>query len=434
LSPKLATVAIHRGRTLTFSRFRVRVVAGPDVGAEQSADTTELSIGSAEECSLRLTDRSVSRHHCAIGAGSGGYALRDLASRNGTWVGACRIETVYLEPGATFSVGESQLVFEILNEQEEIPLASTTRFGRLLGTSPAMRHLFALAERVAPSESTVLLEAETGTGKGLLAEAIHQASARAKGPFVVVDCSSIAPTLIESELFGHEKGAFTGAHSARAGSFEAARGGTLFLDEIGELPLDMQPKLLRALEERVIRRVGSTQEVKLDLRLVAATNRDLRREVNAGRFRADLYYRLHIVKLTLPPLRERSEDIPDLVAHFWAQIAGEGAGPPASDMVLHFAQQPWPGNVRELRAAVERAVLLGPLAAPPPAAPKSSTSEALDKFQPSKERVIAAWEREYLQALMTEFAGNVSRAARFADMDRGHLRVLLKKYGLQDSR
>ncbi|MEZ4310453.1 MAG: sigma 54-interacting transcriptional regulator [Polyangiaceae bacterium] len=347
-------------REVTFQRFRLTVTDGDDRGREHVSDASELVVGSAEGTQLTLRDRTVSRHHCVIAATAKGFLLRDLGSTNGTTLAGYRVESAYLKSGALIGVGQSTLRFECLNEEVREPLSDEDRYGRVLGHSAAMRRIFGVLPKVAASDSTVLLEGETGTGKGLLAEAIHAQSPRAKGPLVVVDCSSIPPTLIEAELFGHAKGSFTGAHAARPGAFEAANGGTIFLDEIGELPLDMQPKLLRALEERVIKRVGTVEAVRLDVRVIAATNRDLRQEVNRGAFRSDLFYRLNVVRLRLPSLRERREDIPLLAAHFYGQLAPGSAeeGPPA-ELVEVLMRQDWPGNVRELRAAIERSVLMG---------------------------------------------------------------------------
>jgi DNA-binding NtrC family response regulator len=303
-----------------------------------------------------------------------------------------------------------------------------------------MRRIFAVLPKLAASESTVLLEGETGTGKGLLAEALHQHSARADGPFMVLDCSAIPPTLVEAELFGHARGAFTGAHAARPGAFEAAAGGTLFLDEIGELPLDMQPKLLRALEHRTIRRIGSTETIRLDVRVIAASNRDLRQEVNRGRFRSDLFYRLNVVRIRIPPLRERRDDIPFLVAHFYEQFAPTGDSSPPAALITSLAQQDWPGNVRELRSAVERAVLMDDpeiwreLASVD--AGDDDAGEIAGRFDPTvsfrvaKERAMAHWERGYVQSLVRLTPGNLSAAARAARMDRNYLRELVRKHGI----
>ena len=435
------TVAlVVRPNECAVRRCRVEVVDGPDRGLCKTSEGPELTIGTTEASDVVLTDRAVSRHHATITAGDDGFVLRDLQSRNGTTLAGFRVVEAYLGAGARIGVGESTLRFTPLREEIVEPLSGQARFERILGQSTAMRRLFAALPRIAASDSTVLLEGETGTGKGLLAEVLHENSARAKGPLVVIDCSAIPPSLIEAELFGHTRGAFTGAVAARPGAFESAAGGTVFLDELGELPLDMQPKLLRALEERVVRRVGSLDPVRLDVRVIAATNRDLRAEVNRGGFRADLYYRLNIVRIRLPPLRERREDIALLTSHFYEQLTA-GAAPPAP-LVAAFVHQDWPGNVRELRAAVERAILMEDpalwmdvtLGAPAPSegagAPAGDHEDdlALGSFRAAKERALARWERGYLEALLSRSGGNVSLASRTAHMDRNHLRDLLRRY------
>ena len=439
---------IVRPRERAIGRFRLQVIEGPDRGAERVSDGEELSIGTAQGNQLILTDRAVSRHHCVISATERGFLLRDLGSRNGTTLSGFRVEGAYLGPGALIGAGQSSLRFLPLDDAIVEPLSEEERYARILGQSAAMRRLFAALPRIAASDSTVLIEGETGTGKGLLADAIHSRSQRAKGPLVVIDCSAIPPSLIEAELFGHIKGAFTGAQASRPGAFEAAAGGTVFLDELGELPLDMQPKLLRALEERVVRRVGSLDPVKLDVRVIAATNRDLRQEVNRGTFRSDLYYRLNIVRIRLPPLRERREDIPLLVAHFYEQLARSGDPRPPAELVEAFSRQDWPGNVRELRAAVERAILMQDpelwfeatlgseaTAENPGAVPAVDHEEdiALGSFRAAKERAVARWERGYVEALVRKSGGNLSRAARTAHMDRNHLRELVRRHGVSAS-
>ena len=412
------------------SSLALRIVRGGDTGGEPVAITEPVSIGTATTNRIALTDLLVSRFHCEVAPSPLGLHLRDLGSTNGTFVDGVRVEAAYLRHGARLSLGDTQLVVEAIAAPAVEAVPTTERFGRALGTSTAMRRVFSVLERVARTDSTILLEGETGTGKTLLAQMMHERSERATGPFIVIDCSAIPPTLIESELFGHEKGSFTGAHVARAGAFEAARGGTLFLDEIGELPLDMQPKLLRALEERVIKRVGSNDQVRLDLRLVAATNRDLRQEVNRSTFRADLYYRLNTVRLKVPALRERSEDIPLLIATFFRQYAGEGAEP-SSSLLVELMRRPWPGNVRELRSAVERAVLLGE-------ASDDNDDVGLEEggcdltrsFRDAKEEAVARFERRYVRELLGAHHGNLSRAARAVKMDRNHLRDLAKRHDI----
>ena len=421
----------QRPDSFTFRRFRIVAVDGSQRSVD--ASTSELTIGSAAGNQLVLDDPTVSRHHCVIRVTPRGCELRDLGSTNGTWLAGHLIEAAYLRPGSTFRAGTVSLRFEQLEDDVREALSEDDRFGDAIGQSPAMRRIFALAAKIAASDSTVLLDGETGTGKGLLAELLHRQSPRANGPFIVLDCGAIPPTLIESELFGHEKGAFTGAHAARAGAFEAARGGTIFLDEVGELPLELQAKLLRALEERTIKRVGSTQSIRLDVRVLAATNRDLREAVNRGAFRADLYYRLDVVRLRLPPLRERREDIPLLVQHYYRTFTGDDDATAPDELVAPLVEHSWPGNVRELRSAVERAVLLADPAAwagtdtdaKTPAMAQEFDDHA--SFREAKERAVTSWERWYVNTLLERHQGNLTRAARAARMDRAHLRELLRK-------
>ncbi len=427
-------------REYVVQRFRVEVKEGPDAGRSATAARDELLVGTAQGNDLILTDPAVSRQHLSITALPRGFLVTDLGSSNGTTLGSVRIERAFLKPGGTLGVGISTLRLEVEAEPIREPLSPVSQYGTLLGQSKAMRRIFGIVPRLAASDSTVLIEGETGTGKSLLAEAIHSESKRQGRPFVVVDCGAIAPSLVESELFGHERGAFTGAVSTRVGAFEAAAGGTVLLDEIGELPLDLQPKLLRALEAREIKRVGGTQPIRLDVRILAATNRDLKREVNRGTFRGDLFYRLNVVSLRIPPLRERPEDVPVYVGHFFQQMAGPQDPPLAEEVVKSFSRRTWPGNVRELRGAVERAILLGDLAEGEDLAttaergvhPSLAVAEQdfTTSFRAAKERAMGAWERAYLAELCRKNQGNLSRAARAARMDRNHLRELLKRYGL----
>ena len=426
-----------------FRRFRVTVSNGPDAGTSRVADEPEFSIGTAPSNQLVLTDPTVSRHHCLIESTGRGFRLRDLGSTNGTRLGALHVEVVKLTQEVSLQLGTTAIHFEPLDETVSTPLSAGVAFGSVLGKSPAMRRIFAMLPRIAQSDSTVLIEGETGTGKTLLAEAIHNASPRKSGPFVVVDCAAIPPTLVESELFGHERGSFTGAHATHRGAFEQATAGTLFLDEIGELPLDVQPKLLRVIEHRAIRRIGGAQPIPLDVRVMAATNRDLRQEVNAGGFRTDLYYRLNVVRILVPPLRERREDVPLLIEHFYRQFAREGdmSGPPRA-LLDSLARNPWQGNVRELRAAVERALLLGdPGAFGEPAAP-AEAEVALPElpvdltvpFRVAKQRVLDHFERIYLTEILGRAHGSVTRAARLGRMDRNYLRERLRRLDIQTPR
>ena len=423
-------------RELRFDGFSLTVLEGPDTGVQLRARSSELSVGTAQGNDLVLTDTTVSRHHFSLEPTPQGILLRDLGSSNGTWVGGARVLQGYVADGSRVRVGRTTMRVDQVDEDICEPLSPDERFGALLGASEGMRRIFAAIPRIAQSESTVLLEGETGTGKGVLASAIHDAGARAARPFVVLDCTAIAPSLIESELFGHVKGSFTGAANDRAGAFEQAQDGTIFIDEIGELPLDMQPKLLRALEERTVKRVGGNQRIKIGARVIAATNRDLRTEVNRGSFRADLYYRLNVVRLHIPPLRDRAGDLERLARHFYAEIAPDRAMP--AELLELFRRQSWPGNIRELRGAVERAVLLddpallalqgAPIASAPP-----GVEEELDleiPFRVGKQRAADRWEERYVRALMGRAKGNISEAARLARTDRGHLRSLLRKYGV----
>jgi DNA-binding NtrC family response regulator len=315
-----------------------------------------------------------------------------------------------------------------------------TWFGAAIGQSLPMRSIFGMLERIAKTEATVLLEGETGTGKDVLARAIWTESARAQGPFVVVDCGAVSYSLIESELFGHERGAFTGAVAARQGAFELADTGTLFLDEIGELPLDVQPKLLRVLETREFRRVGGNKTVKSDVRVVAATKRNLLREVQAGKFREDLYFRLAVVPITVPSLRARREDIPMLVEHI---LKASGGGLSVSDETMQgLSAHDWPGNIRELRNVLDRAIYMakatGNLELHLVSLPMSSSGtgevfqfDAAKSYRETRAKFDADFERRYVKWLLSRHAGNVSAAAREAKMDRKHLHDMAKKHGLR---
>jgi DNA-binding NtrC family response regulator len=428
-------------RELRFHRFILRVIDGPDRGLERVSSGPELSVGSAASNDLVLSDPTVSRHHFVLQVGPDGVVLRDLDSTNGTTLAGYRVGSAHLRPGAILGLGLTTLRLDELAEEVREPLSEFEQFGRAIGRSVPMRRLFAALQRIAAADTTVLIEGETGTGKGIVAEAIHGASGRAAGPFVVVDCASIPPSLIEAELFGHTRGAFTGAGTARAGAFESAAAGTVFLDEIGELPLDMQPKLLRALEERIIKRVGSVDPIQLDVRVIAATNRNVRQAVNRGTFRADLYFRLNIARIEVPPLRERRDDIALLATSFYEQFAAQPGAAPPPGLLDRLMRLDWPGNVRELRNAVERAVLMqdpelwqeitsgGDDAGGEPIAGLGGyqLDEALS-FRVAKERVMSHWERWYVAELVRRHGGNLSRAARAARMDRTHLRELVLRY------
>jgi two-component system response regulator GlrR len=416
-------------QSINVRRCRLEVISGPGTGQSVELAQPTIVIG-RKGADLTIDDPSLSRLHAELYLEASGYRLRDLGSTNGTHVRGVKIVEAYIKPDSVISLGKSEVRFQALPDAVIAPLWQSPRLCGLVGQSTAMRYLFELIERIAASDATVLISGETGSGKEGVADAIHERSPRAKKPFVVLDCSAIPAQLFEDQLFGHEAGAFTGATRAAVGVFEAAHGGTLFLDEIGELPLELQAKLLRAVETRTIRRVGGTKAIHCDVRVLAATNRDLAVEVNRGTFRADLYFRLAVAKLAVPPLRDRREDIPLLVEHFSDQL---GAKPPAEFMTWALAQ-PWPGNVRELRNAVERATVL-PSQPPGSHGPGPTTSawpsvDVAVPFKVAKQRVVDEFDRRYLEALMSAHDGNISAAARAAGVDRMSIYKMMRRLGI----
>ncbi|MGE5182724.1 MAG: sigma 54-interacting transcriptional regulator [Acidobacteriota bacterium] len=433
--------------TVNLRRCKLVVIKGAQRGTEFVIAGDVIRIGKAPENDLVLADETVSRVHFEIVRDSKGYLVRDLKSTNGTFLDSAEVKEAYLRAGSVIKAGEVELKFTPFEERIEILPSEKEALGEMVGKSPAMREIFGLVERIAPTDATVLIEGETGTGKDMIARTLHQLSPRGDKPFIVVDCGAVAGTLIESELFGHEKGAFTGAVSARQGAFELASGGTVFLDELGELSLDLQPKLLRVLEQRELRRVGGSKTIKVDLRVIAATRKDLRSEVEKGKFREDLYFRLNVVPITAPPLRERREDIPLLIDHMLHKLDASGSGGVQLSDATRAAlvAHDWPGNVRELRNVIERALALGGdpgvLVAPlgPEVAAAAAKGVALSgaiefepgvSFRDTKERWNELFERRYLTWLIKRADGNISKAARDADMDRKYLHKLLRKYGI----
>ncbi|MDX9721386.1 MAG: sigma 54-interacting transcriptional regulator [Myxococcota bacterium] len=433
---------------------RLRVVDGQQSGQTFLINRSRTCIGRSSINEVCLDEPRISLRHAEIEFSDGELVLRDLGSTNGTRVGGIRIREVILEAGTRFSVGNTTLQLELLDDVVEIPLFPGERFGKVSGRSLAMREIFAIAAKIAPSELTVLITGETGTGKERLARSIHDASPRASKPYVVLDCSSIPKELAESVVFGHERGSFTGAVAQHKGVFEQAHGGTIFLDEIGELDLSLQPKLLRVLENRELRRVGSDRIQHVDVRLIAATHRDLSAMVAEGSFREDLYFRLSVVQCELPPLRERRDDIELLARELLEALASQRAheGYRLSQEGLRaLLEHPWPGNVRELRNVLERAISLTDASVLGrselfPAGEKLSRgaraqrelaqregSSELDLKRPYKlikQEVVDRFERRYLLALAQEFEGNLSKASREVALSRYHLREMLKKHGL----
>ena len=389
-----------------------------------------VRIGSHPSNEIVIEDPTVSRFHCRLARESGVWKLTDLGSKNGTRLNGVRVLAAELERTATLTLGDSTVQVRLGAATSNPPSARRQSFGAIVGESVAMQRLYAILERVAASDIDVLIHGESGTGKELVATELIQRSSRADGPVVVFDCGAISPSLVESELFGHVRGAFTGADREREGAFEAADGGTLFLDEIGELPLELQPKLLRALEAREVRRVGQNRPKRVDVRVIAATNRDLEPEVNRDRFREDLYYRLAKLTVRVPPLRDRLEDIPLLVEAFATSPLPEDA---LEDLQLHD----WPGNVRELRNYVERSLVLGEAGLPHRSGqvrkfqtPGGTFVPEGVSFKDAKEGAIAEFEKAFLGPLLDRCDGNFSKAARTAKMDRMYLHQLAQKHGL----
>jgi len=455
-NPGLTTIFVDKKATKRrLRKSKLVVVDGPDRGKELLVEKERVTMGRSVICDLVLADKAVSGTHCEIIAKEKGFILKDLDSTNGVMVGELRVREVWITPGTVMKVGQTKIRFEPMKGEVEIDLSQENRYFDLVGNSVRMREIFAVLQKIAATDLTCLVRGETGTGKELVARAIHQGSDRSDNPLVVQDCSAIPKDLIESTLFGHERGAFTGATDRHRGSFEQADGGTIFLDEIGELEMSLQPKLLRVLENREIKRVGGDKVIPVNVRVVAATNRDLRAMVNEGTFREDLFYRLSVVQVELPPLRERPEDVALLVDAFLAELAkrlfpGEDKTfSVSSDAMTRLKSYPWPGNVRELKNTVERAASLSdgmeltvrdlmPLSQKTPPQPlPGGTAESFVEdgvpFKEAKQKVLDSFEAAYLKVLLDKHAGNITRSAQAAGLTRYHLRELAKRYGIRDS-
>ena len=478
-NPGLRTVFVDKRPTSRqLRKAKLVVVEGPDRGKEILIGKTKVFVGRSSVNDLPLDDKSISGTHFELSACEEGYLLRDMGSTNGVTFAGLRVREIYLKPGSTFKAGNSTFKFFHSDDIVEIPLSTDDRFGTVLGQSIPMREIFSTLEKVSPSDLTVLIEGETGTGKEMVARSIHQLSRRKKRPFVVLDCSSIPRDLVESTVFGHEKGSFTGAVNQHKGAFEQANGGTIFMDEIGELDINLQPKLLRVLENRELKRVGGDKTVRVDVRVVAATNRDLRKMVTEGTFREDLYFRLSVIQLGLPPLRDRKDDFPLLIDHFLELFAAKRDDnmklSVSRDAMKLVYQHTWPGNVRELKNVLERAVSLcdsdviqrpdlqlrpsifdaassktpsfgAPSFSPPSQRPSpasllstedddpdvSNFSVALDQsYKEAKQVVLDQFEHAYVARIFKNHNGNISQAAKSAGLTRYHLRELLKKHNV----
>jgi len=443
-----STLLVDRGGRLASLKtpvFSVEVIVGPDTGTSAEALEGRLTMGSSDGVSLKLADPTVSRFHAELEATEAGLVLRDLGSTNGTRVAGVAVREVVLHKDAEIRLGKSKLRLRLGGGHCDVTTSEQTSFGRLIGASATMRRIYTVLERAAPTTAPVLISGESGTGKELAARAIHDASDRRDQAFEVVDCGGLPPTLIESELFGHEKGAFTNAMFERAGAFERADGGTLFLDELGELPLELQPKLLRALGEREIRRIGARETRAVDVRVVAATNRDLRREINTGTFRADVYYRLAVIQVQLPPLRERLDDLSLLVHSLLERIADdrrmESHFEPDQALIDSLKSHHWPGNVRELRNYLEQLVILRIPPELPGGAQSSASAHGIEfsdlgdlPLRTAKQQLIERFERSYLANLLDATDGNVAEAARRAGVDRGTLFRTIRRHGMKVER
>lgn len=449
-----------RPTTITLRRCKLVLMHGDEL-REYVFEQDVVHIGAMEDNDLVVDDETVSRSHCKIFREGDQFMIADLASTNGTFVNRVRVREAYLHENCTITLGNTDIKFQPIDEKLRIVPSDSDHFGEIVGRNRGMREIYAILEKIAPTDATVVIEGETGTGKEVVARTVHQQSRRRDGPFIVFDCGAVPENLIESELFGHEKGSFTGAIATRQGVFELAHGGTVFLDELGELALDLQPKLLRVLEQREVKRVGGLKPIKVDVRVIAATNRDLEQEVRAGRFREDLFYRLSVVRLELPALRDRIDDVELLARHFLAQASfnrdefgGMKVTGFAPAVLERLKQYDWPGNVRELHNVVERAVsfaegdlielddlpdhIAHPRADFPPASethpsimlPELRPEYLSATFKDAKEQWVSSFEADYIAALLKKNKGNISHAAREADIDRKYFRKLMRKYGI----
>ncbi len=425
--------------------FVLTVTEGPEKGRSHRLDgsmPTRTLIGTSPACEIRVTDREVSRRHAGLERVGSALKVVDLSSTNGTWVDRVKIREAELQGGEFLRIGSTMFQVDVEHAGHEAQPPSAFAFGRVIGASREMRRLYPLTARLAQTTVPVVIEGETGTGKEALAESIHEMGPRALGPFVVFDCTAVPPSLVEAELFGHERGAFTGATSIRKGVFEQAHGGTLLIDEVGDLDLSLQPKLLRAIERFEIRRIGGDKWMRVDVRVLAATRRDLDREVQAGRFRDDLFHRLAVARIELPALRNRIGDVAVLATHFWREMGGDPRAIPR-ELMQKWEDFEWPGNVRELKNTIARQLALGDLAdvhpehdrraaspsiAPPPGA---AQEDAIDRFvdmglpyPQARDRILDEFEQRFVARVLSMHNGDVARAAAASGIGRRYFQKL----------
>ena len=426
---------------MSIRTLAVEVVEGPEKGKNLCADSDILTVGSAPGNDLVLTDTSVSGYHLELASRADGVSVTDLGSTNGTRLGKTKLQRATVPIGTLLKLGRTQIRISD-GEGAVVPLHEGDSLQEMIGDTRVMRRFMAQIARAATSNVPTLLMGESGTGKEVAARAIHRLGNRSDAPFITVDCGAFSPNLVASELFGHERGAFTGADRRHIGAFERANTGTIFLDEVGEIPLELQPQLLGALERQRFRRLGGQSEISVDVQVVSATNRDLREEVNTGTFRLDLYYRLAVVVLRIPALRERMHDIPLLVDHFLTVCGHDGPSeeivPP--EVMASLVKHRWPGNVRELRNWVEATLAMGEageLGFMGGGIEGLTTNSDVDEatmelpYKDARSTVLHHFEEKYLRRLLEQCKDNVSHAARHARMDRSYLIKLLQRHRLR---
>ncbi|MCO4772377.1 MAG: sigma 54-dependent Fis family transcriptional regulator [Deltaproteobacteria bacterium] len=448
-----ATARVKRGdlavETSALVRATVTVVDGPDLGLAFPLGKRTITVGKGRDCDVVLTDSAVSKKHVELTLVGNSVRVRDLGSTNGTWIGKTKVIESLVPAGSVVIAGRSRLHLRAEDTSEMLSPSESDHFGELWGMSVSMRQVFAVLERTAGKDVSIFVDGETGTGKELVARAIHSRGGRSRGPFIVLDCSAVAPELVESQLFGHRRGAFTGAMQDRPGVFESARGGTLFLDELDSLPKDLQPKLLRVIETRTVTRLGEFEPRPIDVRLVAASGRSPEEAVSRSELRRDLYFRLAVVRITLPSLRDRLEDLPLLTKKLLEAIGHNSVIPAEGPALDRLRQHPWLGNVRELRNVLERGLLLAPpgataleqlpLRLSPIMGDEPRTQRGPGSLPPvefglpykeAKEAAVSAFEREYLKAALARNGANLSKTARDVGLTRHHLRKLLRQHRL----